>query len=92
MASSVTEYKTSRSIADSQYREAILAALRTNTVGLAAEVRRTAAARDAARDAYDKALAAAQAATAFDGKARARLRALEADVRVGLVTVGQASL
>ena len=92
VVSSVSRYKRNRSAADTRYREAILAALSTNTARLAAKARSTAAARDAARGAYDAAIATAQAATAFDEKARARLRTLEADVHLGIVAAGRASL
>ncbi len=90
VASSVTDYRRKRAGADARYREAILSAVTTNTGALAAEARSTAVTRDAARDAYDAAFAAAQAAISFDYKARARLPTLEADVRAALVAAAHA--
>ena len=92
VVASVTEYRKQRAATDGSYGGAIVVALTTDTGALAADARSAAAARDAARAAYDEAFAVARAAIAFDERARARLPALEADVRSGVVAAGRAAV
>lgn len=86
----VERYRNARSDADARHREAILDALTYDTANLVTEARRAVGARDSAHEAYDAALEAAQAGTAFREGDRARVRVLAADVHAGLVAAAKA--